>query len=105
MTARFEALFIVLGDKFGFCTTFRHELAVGPRRQTLEALAAQQHRDVFVIAEIYTAVTNRAGPMVYRFLPASQARIACGVVLRAANQNRSIASGNRTIKISPQTEI
>jgi len=28
-----------------------------------------------------------------------------GVVLRAANQNRSIAGGNRTIKISPQTEI
>ena len=43
--------------------------------------------------------------MVYRHLPASQARIACGVVLRAANQNRSIASGNRTIKISPQAEI
>ena len=39
---------------------------------------------------------NRVCPKAYRYLPSGQARIAGGVVLRAANQNRSIAGGNRT---------
>ena len=43
--------------------------------------------------------------MAYRHLPAEQARIARGVVLRAANQNRSIAGGNRTKIDIPTDEI
>ena len=36
---------------------------------------------------IYRTVSNQESPMAYRRLPANQARIVSGVVLRAANQN------------------